>query len=104
MASQIDIQVDKDIEDLCQEITEIAKPWNLVLFNDDHTPMLVAILAIGKALIAMGVEANINLVVGQMLEAHTNEHSIVWTGDKEIVEKGLVVLKSYKLNSMIELN
>ena len=104
MASQIDVEIDKDIEDLCQEVTEIAKSWNLVLFNDDHTPMMIVVLAVGKAFIEMGVKANIDEVVERMLEAHTNEHAVLWTGDKKIAEKGLVVLKSFRLNAMIELN
>jgi ATP-dependent Clp protease adapter protein ClpS len=77
--------------------TLLGKPYNVILFNDDHHNMLEVSSQIMKA---TGCSAERAMSI--MLEAHTNGRAICFSGNRERCEHVEAILSKIGLGTKIE--
>lgn len=77
--------------------TLLGKPYNVILFNDDHHSMEEVTLQLIKA---TGCSTEKALTI--MLEAHTNGRAICFSGNRERCEHVESVLNEIRLGTKIE--
>jgi ATP-dependent Clp protease adaptor protein ClpS len=75
----------------------LGKPYNVIIFNDDHHNMMEVSAQIVKAT-GCSIERAINI----MMEAHTNGRAICFTGNKERCELVEAILSEIGLGTKIE--
>jgi ATP-dependent Clp protease adaptor protein ClpS len=77
--------------------TLLGKPYNVILFNDDHHDMFEVSLQIMKAT-GCSKERAFNI----MMEAHTNGRAICFSGNRERCEHVEAILNEIGLGTKIE--
>lgn len=77
--------------------TLLGKPYNVILFNDDHTPMVLVASQIVKA-----IHCSTDRAVALMLEAHEKGRAIIFTGSKERAEHVEAILSEICVGTKIE--
>lgn len=75
----------------------LGKPFNTILFNDDHHDMMEVSAQIIKA-----IHCSAERAVMIMLEAHTQGRAIVFTGSRERCELVEDILAEIRLGTKIE--
>lgn len=75
----------------------LGRPYNVILFNDDHHDMLEVSAQIIKA-----IHCSPDRAIAIMLEAHTKGRAIVFTGSKERCELVENILSEIRLGTKIE--
>lgn len=75
----------------------LGKPYNVILFNDDHHSMDEVVLQIIKA-----THCSTSQAIIVMAEAHTKGRAIVFTGSKERCELVENILAEIRLGTKIE--
>lgn len=77
--------------------TLLGKPYNVIIFNDDHHSMEEVTLQLMKAT-GCSSEKAVNI----MIEAHTNGRAICFSGNRERCEHVENILNEIKLGTKIE--
>jgi ATP-dependent Clp protease adapter protein ClpS len=77
--------------------TILGKPYNVILFNDDHHDMMEVISQIRKA---TGCDAMKATMI--MMEAHNNGRAIAFSGGLERCEHVESILAEIRLGTKIE--
>lgn len=72
-----------DVKPTTEEVTRTRRipPYHVILLNDDHHSMPFVIEVLCKVL-GCAVERAYQL----MMEAHTSDRAVIWTGSKEVAE------------------
>jgi ATP-dependent Clp protease adapter protein ClpS len=78
-------------------INLIGKPYNVILFNDDHHDMVEVVNQIRKATGCDGLKATM-----VMMEAHNTGRAIAYSGGLERCEHVESVLNEIRLGTKIE--
>ena len=98
MATDTEIQIDSDIEEMLKEITDKKeatkkdKLYKLILFNDDEHDVLEVSMQLIKALQCTAEKAT-----QIMFEAHKTGQAVALVGTKEKVQKAARVLEEIDL-------
>lgn len=77
--------------------TLMGKPYNVILFNDDHHDMVEVSIQIMKA-----IKCSAERAMQIMLEAHTAGRAIVFSGSLERCEHVEAILAEIRLGTKIE--
>lgn len=75
----------------------LGKPYNVILFNDDHHDMMEVSAQIIKA-----THCSAERAIAIMLEAHTTGRAIVFSGTRERCELVEDILAEIRLGTKIE--
>lgn len=75
----------------------LGRPYNVILFNDEHHSMDEVVSQIMKATGYDPIKAT-----AIMMEAHANDRAVVWTGHQERAEHISAVLEEIKLGTKVE--
>jgi ATP-dependent Clp protease adapter protein ClpS len=90
------LEVDTDIENMLQSITEKEKVYSLLLFNDDDHDMLEVLLQIIKAIKCAPDKAE-----RIMFQAHSAGQAEVMSGGLSDCKKAQAILEEIKLGTDI---
>ncbi len=77
--------------------TQTARPWNVVLYNDDWHPFDAVVLQIQKATGKSESEAH-----AITNEAHTKGKAIALTGDLDRCQKAAAILRQIRLQVEVD--
>jgi len=77
--------------------TELAKVWNVLVWNDPINTMSYVAYVFEKVL-----QLTKEVAHKRMLEVHNAGKSVVYSGDKEKAEYYVHQLQSYQLNATLE--
>ena len=77
--------------------TLLGKPYNVILFNDDHHGIFEVTLQIIKA-----TGCNTEKAFNIMMEAHTNGRAVCFSGNRERCEHVESILSQIGLGTKIE--
>ena len=97
MTVETEIQIDTDIEEMCQDIVKKAKVYKLILFNDDHHSMDEVAYQIIKA-----VKCDAKKAMRIMFEAHSKGKALAMSGSLDACKKAEAILMQIDLRTEIE--
>ena len=89
MTPEVESQVDQDVR--------TARPWNVVLYNDDWHPFDAVVLQVQKA--TGKSEAEAHAITN---EAHNRGKAVAFTGELERCEKVAAVLRKIRLQVEVD--
>ena len=78
MATETDVKIDKDIEELLNSITAKEPMWNVIVFNDEVHSMQEVVIQIMRA-----TECDARKATKLMLDVHLKGQAMVKAGSHE---------------------
>ena len=92
MATQEEIAIDTDIDELLKEALENSQPYKLILFNDDHHDMVEVMLQLIRA-----VKCTKKKALELMMKAHNTGQAVVMVDTQKKVQKAGSILQEIEL-------
>ena len=93
-AAMLPVEIEEPITD---GAVDVARPWNVVVWNDPVNLMSYVVLVFKKV---MGFDDQ--TARRKMLEVHEQGRSVVWSGLREKAEAYVFTLQQWHLNAVLE--
>jgi len=85
-----------DTEGSAATLTEVDRPWHVVVRNDPVNLMSYVVMVFQKVFGYTTAKAK-----QHMMEVHQLGESIVWTGEREKAENYVYILQQWQLTAML---